>query len=134
MDEITVTLPWFPPELRPNASSPGNWRKKTNAAKVYRTRCGWLAKLVKPELPNGKLPLYVTFYPPDNRNRDLDNCLAAIKSGIDGICNAWRVNDSRFRPITIDMGPVEKNGKIIVKILLTAVNPPDTVPSEREEL
>lgn len=111
-----LILPWFPFELRPNASSPGNWRKKSTAAKAYRARCGWIAKLNKPELPNGNIHLLITFCPPSKRAMDLDNCLAAIKSGIDGLADAWGINDKRFYPITIDWGEVIKDGCVKISI------------------
>lgn len=46
----------------------------------------------------------------------MDNALASIKAGIDGISEAWGVNDKMFRPILIDMGPVEKNGRVEICI------------------
>ncbi len=110
---LELVLPWFPSELRPNASSPGNWRKKQTAAKKYRELCGWIAKAEIPAaVPAGNIHLFVKFCPPSNRKMDLDNCLAAIKSGIDGICDAWNINDSNLRPITIDFGTVIKDGRI----------------------
>lgn len=41
----------------------------------------------------------LTFYPPCKRNRDRDNLLAAMKSGLDGLADAMNVNDRRFVPI-----------------------------------
>jgi crossover junction endodeoxyribonuclease RusA len=93
-----LTLPWFPPDLKPNARV---YRlKKALAAKQYRQACYLLAKGHEPMQGH----LKITFYPPDRRPRDLDNCLAAIKSGLDGIADAWGINDRLFRPLTIDFG------------------------------
>ena len=44
----------------------------------------------------GPITLDIEFIEPDKRRRDLDNMLASIKSGIDGIADALGVNDSRF--------------------------------------
>jgi crossover junction endodeoxyribonuclease RusA len=40
--------------------------------------------------------LRLTFYPPSRRQYDLDNCVAAMKSGLDGVADALQVNDHRF--------------------------------------
>jgi crossover junction endodeoxyribonuclease RusA len=46
----------------------------------------------------GKIPVEITFYPPDKRHRDADNMVASIKAGIDGLADALKVNDKRFLP------------------------------------
>lgn len=58
----------------------------------------------------------IIFFPPSKRGFDLDNALASIKAGIDGISEAWGINDKMFRPITIDFGAVKKNGEVVVLI------------------
>ena len=45
----------------------------------------------------------VTFHPPDMRARDLDNMFASIKGGLDGLADALGIDDSWFRPVTIDV-------------------------------
>ena len=60
--------------------------------------------------------LSIIFYPPDGRHRDLDNCLSSCKSFLDGIADAWHVNDKQFRPITIDFGDVKAPGKISIEV------------------
>jgi crossover junction endodeoxyribonuclease RusA len=44
----------------------------------------------------------LTFYPPNRRARDADNCLAAMKSGLDGLADVLGVDDSKWR-ITFEM-------------------------------
>jgi crossover junction endodeoxyribonuclease RusA len=44
----------------------------------------------------GPIHLDIEFVPPNKRAHDLDNCLAAIKAGLDGVADAWGVNDQRF--------------------------------------
>ncbi len=46
---------------------------------------------------DGDVHLWVDFYPPDKRARDQDNMLAAFKAGFDGLADALKVNDKRFR-------------------------------------
>ena len=91
-----LILPWPLKELHPNARV--HRMQKAKAAKQYRAACYALAKQSKPL----KGHLMILFYPPNRQPRDLDNCLAAIKSGLDGIADAWQVNDREFRPLTID--------------------------------
>jgi crossover junction endodeoxyribonuclease RusA len=45
----------------------------------------------------GDIHVWMDFYPPDRRNRDDDNLIAAFKSGRDGVADALGVNDKRFR-------------------------------------
>lgn len=92
---IEITLPWPPSTLSPNSRT--HWRFKAKAAKKYRQECGWIARaagLIAPA--EGKLHLWLDFYPPDRRHRDDDNLIASFKSGRDGIADALGVNDSRF--------------------------------------
>ena len=91
-----VTLPWPPKQLNPNFR--GHWAAKSKQAKAYRMACFALcieAKLTKPET-EGRLHLWIDFYPPDRRHRDDDNMIAAFKSGRDGIADALGIDDRRF--------------------------------------
>lgn len=96
-----ITLPWPPKELSPNARV--HRMIKAKYAKSYRETCWALAKKCRPQLPDGKIHLAITFYPPNRQRRDLDNLLASIKAGIDGVSQAWQIDDEVFRPITIDV-------------------------------
>lgn len=98
---IEFTLPWPPSDLSPNRRV--HWAKRAKAAKAYRAECGWqvrssitIGKLAELTIPDGKLQLWIEFYPPDRRARDDDNLIAAFKAGRDGIADALGVNDSRF--------------------------------------
>lgn len=96
MTEQRITLPWPPKILSPNARV--HWAQKSKAAKAYRTACFVLckeAKLVKPET-EGRLHLWLAFYPPDRRHRDDDNMVASFKNGRDGIADALGIDDKRF--------------------------------------
>lgn len=96
-----ITLPWPPKELSPNARV--HRMVKARQAKVYKQACWALAKMVDVQLPSGRIHLAITFYPPNRQRRDLDNLLASIKAGIDGVAMAWQIDDELFRPITIDI-------------------------------
>jgi crossover junction endodeoxyribonuclease RusA len=53
----------------------------------------------------------ITFHPPDKRKRDLDNCLASFKAGLDGIADALGVNDCQFK-LSLEMGSPIKGGEV----------------------
>lgn len=90
-----VVLPWPPKDLSPNARV--HWSRRAKAARAYRSACFWLTKrdCLRPA-PDGRLHVTIEFIPPDRRQRDRDNLLASIKSGLDGFAEALGVNDSRF--------------------------------------
>ena len=62
--------------------------------KAYREACAWTAKGqgLKPSA-SSRLHLSLTFYPPTRRAFDLDNCLARMKSGLDGLADVLEVDD-----------------------------------------
>lgn len=95
---IEVVLPWPPKDLSPNARV--HWTKRSKAAKTYRIECGWHVRAAGPKpkfAPSGPVTLDIEFVEPDKQyRRDLDNMLASIKAGIDGIADALGVNDRRF--------------------------------------
>lgn len=91
-----ITLPWPPKVLSPNARV--HWSVKSKAAKSYRAACYLLCKQAKLVAPahEGRLHLWLDFYPPDRRHRDDDNMVASFKNGRDGIADALGVDDKRF--------------------------------------
>lgn len=114
-----ITLPWPDRDLHPNARP--HWATKAKAAKAYRQAAGWLTKASGDRIEGvGAIDLHITFYPPSNHRHDLDGCLSAIKSGLDGIADALRVDDARFA-IRIEKGEVIKGGE--VRIIITGYNP-----------
>ena len=60
------------------------------------------------------LPLEITFHPPSKRRGDLDNQLASIKAGIDGLAAALYMDDRDFYPIKLLRGEPVKGGKVIM--------------------
>lgn len=107
---MVITLPWPPSALSPNSRM--YWRKKNPIKVAYREECYRIVKAGQKNMPTGFIPVEITFCPPNARPRDLDNCLAAAKSGIDGLCQALGINDKNLRPITIDFGPIKRNGEV----------------------
>ena len=108
-------FPWFPQELSPNARA--NRYAKNETFQWYKQQCFYMAQGATPNASSiHKYAIEVMFYPPCGRKRDLDNCYAAIKAGLDGLAMAIGVDDSQFRPVTLDFGEKEKGGRINVKV------------------
>ena len=92
---VNVILPWPPKELSPNARQ--HWAKLARAKKAYRLACAWQAKAQGAgRIEADKLHLSLTFYPPTRRAYDLDNALARMKAGLDGLADVLGVDDSRW--------------------------------------
>lgn len=111
-----ITLSWPPRELHPNARP--HYHAKASAAKAYREAAYWTAKADEEGgyfLPD-ESGMKISFYPPDNRRRDLDGMLSSVKAGIDGIADAYGLNDYDFNPITIMRCEPVKGGRVCVTL------------------
>jgi crossover junction endodeoxyribonuclease RusA len=94
-ERITLTLPWPPKELSPNARI--HWSKLAKAKKAYRAACAWTAKEQGARrIEAAKLHLVLTFHAPTRRAYDLDNALARMKSGLDGLADVLGVDDKHW--------------------------------------
>lgn len=112
---MKITLPWPSPKLSPNARL--HWSKKAKAVKAYRQECMVLARNAGLKTDwDGPIHLWVTFYPPDRRRRDADNVYASIKALLDGLADALRVNDHRFRYRPFLHDEVRPGGEVVVTI------------------
>lgn len=117
---MIVTLPWPDKRLSPNARM--HWAALAKVKQEARQNAHWA---VLADVPanyreqvvegDGKIPLEITFYPPDNRRRDDDNMVASFKAYRDGLADGLFVDDRRFRPHYI-FADAEKPGRIEVFI------------------
>ena len=111
---MIVILPWPPKELSPNARV--HFHKKAKIAKKYRADAYSACLAVGvPQITDSCPWAFITFNPPDNRRRDLDNMLASIKSGLDGIASAIGIDDSQLS-LTIRKGEPVKGGLVTVEV------------------
>lgn len=95
MTILQLTLPWPPADLSPNAR--GHWSKLARAKKAYRAACAWTAQEQGAKrIEADRLHLTITFVPPNRRAHDLDNCLARLKSGLDGLADVLGVDDKHW--------------------------------------
>ena len=116
---IEFELPWFPKELNPNQKRL-HPAKRNKIIQQYKHDCYYSIKATGIQKKiisiTRNMPLAIIFYPPCNRRRDLDNCYAAIKAGLDGVADAFKIDDSTFRPVLLDFGEKYKSGKIILRV------------------
>jgi crossover junction endodeoxyribonuclease RusA len=94
-----VNLPWPPRELSPNARK--HWAVVAKHKKLYRQICALMVKQSGMQ-PTESMRVFLTFYKPSNRRMDLDNCLASMKSGLDGVADALGIDDKHFK-LTVTM-------------------------------
>jgi crossover junction endodeoxyribonuclease RusA len=120
---LTVSFPWPHRDLSPNARV--NHFTLAKRKKAYRTGAGWEALQAFNEAGRpimvGALTAEITFHPPDNRRRDLDNMLASIKAAIDGIAEVIGCDDSKWR-MTIAKGDPVKFGRVVIRFVPSLVN------------
>lgn len=97
-----IRLPWPPTELSPNSRL--HWSQLARAKKIYREACWAATMAAKSKLGEaGYLRVELTFYRPNRRAYDHDNLLARMKSGLDGVADALRINDRRFNPLSVSI-------------------------------
>ena len=116
---IEIVLGWPPSDLSPNARL--HWAKLARAKKQYRNACfsvskEQLKKFNTENIPE-KLVLEMTFIPPDRRSYDRDNLVARMKSGIDGLADALKINDKRFNTVISTMDTDYLGGFVRIRIL-----------------
>jgi len=117
---IEVVLGWPPSDLSPNKRL--HWAKVATAKKHYRQACLSVTKEQLKKYPKlNNLPevlvLEMTFIPPDKRSYDRDNLVARMKSGIDGLSDALRINDKRFNTVISTMDQDYLGGFVKIRIL-----------------
>lgn len=109
-----IKLAWPARQLSPNYR--GHWSRKAKAAKIARQVAGWNTKASGIKINgDGWIDLCIVFHPPDKHRRDRDNCIASIKSLLDGIADGLGVNDNRFR-LHFEYGEIVKDGCIKVTV------------------
>lgn len=116
---ITIELPWPHPALAPNRANGKHWA----GLAAIKAKAKADAYLLTKNAANGqqfgalrKLYLTILFVAPDKRRRDLDGCHGSIKHYLDGIASALGVDDSQFRPVTLDYQSGPKPGAVIVQV------------------
>jgi crossover junction endodeoxyribonuclease RusA len=118
---LEIILPWPDPNLAPNRRLGKHWTS-TAASKASARHDGYISavKVSKgaywPFVDMERIPLHLTFCPPDKRRRDLDNLLSTQKHMLDGIAEGLGFDDRKFCPITLTWGDVTEGGCVVVRI------------------
>lgn len=114
---IQIIMPWPARGLSPNARL--HWAQVTKLKKPYRAlgmaRAVEAMRGLPPYPKEGKLPVKITFHPPDRRGRDDDNMIGSFKAGRDGVAEAIGVNDRRWNTTYCIAEPV-KGGLVVVEL------------------
>ena len=109
---MNIILPWPPSGLSPNARL--HWAKLSKLKKQYRNVCAGHARIQGARaISAAKLHLILEFVPPTRRAFDLDNALARMKSGLDGLADVLKVDDSHW-DITIRKAPAGTIGGFVL--------------------
>lgn len=96
MSTTTLTLPWPPNTLSPNARH-AHWAQRSRPAKSYRDSCYLHVLEQRAKLPAGtRWDVELLFVVPDRAGYDRDNLVGRMKYGLDGVARAWRINDNQF--------------------------------------
>ena len=120
---IDLIFPWPPTSLSPNTRQ--HYQALAKAKKAYRTVCSWYAiEQGAGKIDAQKLRVCLTFVPPNRRGFDLDNLLARMKSGLDGLADVLGVDDRNWK-LEIDKAePNTIGGMVKVRIeVLEVVSP-----------
>lgn len=115
-----LTLPWPAAPLWPNQARRLHWAVLHRARKAQRTdvrRACAEAGVAAAE----RAAMEFEFYPPDQRRRDIDGCIGALKGAVDEIAAALALDDADIptRFPAAFAAPVER-GAVIVKIEIPA--------------
>jgi Holliday junction resolvase RusA-like endonuclease len=122
---MIITLPWPDSRLNPNQAKGMHWTATANVRKNAKASAYYLTMQALRETgairagftqAPAPVPLTITFVQPDRRARDRDNLLAALKSALDGVAQALKINDSEFEPIVVKREYGGKPGSVIVEI------------------
>ncbi|MGH8156674.1 MAG: hypothetical protein ACREPQ_01010 [Rhodanobacter sp.] len=112
-----LILPWPDGLLSPNERP--HWRDKHPVVKAAREQAWGHARLAgwhHLKLPEGRLHLWLDFYPPTLGRRDDDNLVGSMKPARDGIAQALGIDDSRFKTHPDLKKEVRKGGEVRIRI------------------
>lgn len=111
---IRIELAWPVKSLSPNARV--HYMTLHSAKKKAKDDAFWATRCVSGKLATDeKLDVRLTFHPPVNRDRDMDNAIASMKAALDGVALALDVNDSQFN-IAAEWGENVTRGMVVVEI------------------
>lgn len=113
---ITLRLPYPDSRLFPNRKT--HWAKKLKSKNAQLALAYSASSSHRGRLGKQNYPVKIVFVPNSNRRFDLDGALSASKSTLDGVAKGLGIDDSQFRPITLDSLPAQKEAHVIMEIIL----------------
>jgi crossover junction endodeoxyribonuclease RusA len=120
MTAVSFTLPFPAKALWPNGRA--HWAEKARAVKAHREGAWAMARaagVVKAD-PETRVSIAVTVHPKTRHPIDRDNCVAALKSYLDGISDALGVDDRLFNTPSIAFGEPIKGGLLALTVTTEA--------------
>lgn len=112
----TIVLPWPDAALFPNRSNGKHWSTRQPAKEAARVSA--FVQAMGHDAGDPKVDHGVTIIvaPPDNRKRDVDGIVAALKPSLDGIAEALKIDDYHFNPIEIRLVDRVEHGSVTIVI------------------
>lgn len=111
---IEFCIPWPYSKLSPNIRQ--HWASLAKAKKKYKTACYWSAyEQGVRQIDADKITVHFYFHPPNKRKYDIDNLVARMKAGIDGIADLIKVDDANWI-MTFERLEPKKGGEVKVII------------------
>lgn len=116
---VSFTLPFPDKALWPNGRA--HWGAKSRAVKFHRGYAWASAKAagITKAAPDSRVALAVTVHPKTRHPIDRDNCVAALKSYIDGLADALGVDDRHFDTPSIAFADPVKGGLMTIALTVT---------------
>jgi hypothetical protein len=117
MTAVSFTLPFPDKVLWPNGRP--HWAEKARAVKAHRiwgrnAAIHYRSELM--DLPGSRYDIAVTVHPKTRHPIDRDNCVAAMKSYLDGIADALGVDDRLFNTPSIAFGEPIRGGLLTLTV------------------
>ena len=118
MTRTTIRLPWPGQALSPNTRQ--HWARHSRAKSNYRLACLCAVREQGvASLPGNRWDVSLVFNPPNRRRLDLDNLLARMKAGLDGVAQALGIDDAQFVRISGEMAAADPMGADAACVLVT---------------
>ena len=111
-----VVLDWPAPELFPNRSNGKHWGVR-QPFKLSAKQAAAIATFnTGADIGDVMIDHTVTIIiePPDNRRRDVDGVLSALKPSLDGIAATLQIDDERFNPVLLVRKAPVDGGRITI--------------------
>jgi len=109
-----IRVSWPNRDLSPNARV--HWSRKSRAGRAHKAEAHAYALVHGVRKCGSSDPrVSLTFHPPDKRKRDLDNLVASMKYALDGVSEAWGVDDSRWK-LAVERGDPVKGGCVMIEV------------------